>query len=678
MQTKMILLIIFVFFVLSVVNYVYSTKTYNVKSVLQVESARSYPNGDVANFLLSGDDDSSNLQNQMFLLKKRSNLQKLIQLVSLNAKLQDENDEKDIEIKQFTMANEPETSIVFDLVFDDNGNVSVIEDKNIIINSIPLNESYQGADFSIHINSNKKNYSAKLIYIPTDKLITAYNQFIRTSSMSGSSAFNMRNGGLISVDYITSNPEKGIEILNTLNQIYLEEIVFEKSQKARKAIDFIDGQLETLKSVLETNKIILSQFLEKNSSVNVDLETESLLRTLTDVQAQIAEINLEEAEIQGIYTETSPLYQQLRSRRQVLDDQVVVLESKVKDLPTAQQKYISLAKEVEISQTLYSELLNRKLNYSIAEASTLGNIKVIDHAYVERKVSPQLGTVFLINLFGIFIASIIALIRGIYFTPITNPAEIADKKLSSSPLVGILPFADDETKKDFLTQSLESLLVNIKNSQKEGKKIILFTSSTPGNGKSFTSHNFSEHLGHLGYKVLLVDADQKRGALHKNYKKQKISQADFNDLASDTNFMKKYKINDKKYFVPRISRLIDSFQLFDSGVFSKFLELYKPEFDFIIIDTPPFLSVAETSLILGLSDLKYLVVRHELSKPNELKQSEANISQLGLNFDGLIYNAFEKPSGYFGYYQYYGNYQYKYYADRYLYKKYDYENENES
>ena len=175
---------------------------------------------------------------------------------------------------------------------------------------------------------------------------------------------------------------------------------------------------------------------------------------------------------------------------------------------------------------------------------------------------------------------------------------------------------------------------------------------------------------------MLIDADQKRGALHKNYNKQKISQSDFNALASDSNSMEKYKINESKYFIPRISRLVDSFQLFDSGLFSQFLELYKSKFDFIIIDTPPFLSVAETSLILGLADLKYLVVRHDLSKPNELKQSESNIAQLGLNFDGLIYNAFQKPSGYFGYYQYYGNYQYKYYADRYLYKKYDYENES--
>ena len=112
MQTKMIILIIVSFFALSVINYINSTKTYNIKSVLQVESTRSYPNGDVANFLLSGDDDSSNLQNQMFLFKKRSNLKTLIQRLSLNAKLQDPNDEKDIEIKQFIIANEPESSVV--------------------------------------------------------------------------------------------------------------------------------------------------------------------------------------------------------------------------------------------------------------------------------------------------------------------------------------------------------------------------------------------------------------------------------------------------------------------------------------------------------------------------------------------------------------------------------------
>ena len=52
-----------------------------------------------------------------------------------------------------------------------------------------------------------------------------------------------------------------------------------------------------------------------------------------------------------------------------------------------------------------------------------------------------------------------------------------------------------------------------------------------------------------------------------------------------------------------------------------------------------------------------------------------NIEQLGKKFDGLIYNAFKRPSGYYGLYQYYGNYQYKYYADKYLYNSYGYDDE---
>ena len=53
-----------------------------------------------------------------------------------------------------------------------------------------------------------------------------------------------------------------------------------------------------------------------------------------------------------------------------------------------------------------------------------------------------------------------------------------------------------------------------------------------------------------------------------------------------------------------------------------------------------------------------------------------NVNQIGIDFDGLIYNGYKKPSGYYGYYSFYGNYEYQYYADNYLYENYDYESED--
>ena len=56
----------------------------------------------------------------------------------------------------------------------------------------------------------------------------------------------------------------------------------------------------------------------------------------------------------------------------------------------------------------------------------------------------------------------------------------------------------------------------------------------------------------------------------------------------------------------------------------------------------------------------------------ELKQSVRSLDQIGKTYDGIIYNAYKKPSGYYGYYKYYGDYNYQYYAEKYLYNNYEY------
>lgn len=677
MQTKVIALIIFAFISLSLLNYFTTEKTYNIQSVLQVESTRSFGNEDISSFLIAGDSDSSNVQNQMFLYKKRSNLEKLIKDLSLHIYFQNVEDKGSIDFKRFLFKVEPEIGKELVIEFDENGDFRLIENDIAITPLLTTSKSYSSELIEIELASNIKNRSIPIIYQPIENAIFSYNMFIQLRSINSNVGFNMNNGGLISVNYVTSDTEKGKKILDTLNKIYVNEIVIDKSEKARKAINFIDEQLLSLQNVLENNKLILRDFLESNTSIDVDLETQALLATITEVQNKIAQLELEEAEIQGSYTETNPLYLNLISRRAILEEQLELLESKVRNLPTAQQKFISLSREVEISQTLYSELLNRKLNYSIAEASTLGNIKVIDEAYVANKVAPTRASLFLINIIGVILAVVTGLIRGIYFTPITNPAEIADKNISHQPLLGIFPFVDETQSKEndnSLNQSFESFIVNMKNIN-EGAKLISITSPTPSNGKSFTCFNLTKRLAYLGYKVLLIDADQKRGALHKNFNIIKTNLKDFNELESNPEKIEKFKIEQNVYVIPRISKIIDSFQLFDSGKFNRTITAFKDKFDYIIIDTAPFLSVSDTSVIMGSSDLNFLVVRHELSKPGEIKQAMENIEQLGKKFDGLIYNAFKRPSGYYGLYQYYGNYQYKYYADKYLYNSYGYDDE---
>ena len=138
------------------------------------------------------------------------------------------------------------------------------------------------------------------------------------------------------------------------------------------------------------------------------------------------------------------------------------------------------------------------------------------------KILGFLKTIYLIfSVFFTFFASIfVALVRGLYFLPISNPAEIQDSNIDA-PIVGVTPYVElmDESNERLL-QSLESLILAIKSIEKIDKdnaSIILITSPTAANGKSFISRSIATKLSELGHKTLLVDNDLKRGSQHKFY-----------------------------------------------------------------------------------------------------------------------------------------------------------------
>ena len=68
-----------------------------------------------------------------------------------------------------------------------------------------------------------------------------------------------------------------------------------------------------------------------------------------------------------------------------------------------------------------------------------------------------------------------------------------------------------------------------------------------------------------------------------------------------------------------------------------------------------------------MSDVNLLTVRHNYSKMVEIKHAVANLNQISISFDGILYNSYSKPQGYLGYYGLYGNYSYQYYANKYIY-----------
>ena len=198
---------------------------------------------------------------------------------------------------------------------------------------------------------------------------------------------------MLEISYLTNDIDKGIEILNYANSYFISKTIEQESQQARQALNFVDQRLENAVIELQRNKNQLKDFRESNKSINVELEIETIIYNLKEIESQINAIDVEIAKAANLFTEDNPIYLDLINQKEILNKQRIEVEKEIKSLPLAQQQYIDLYREYEVNEEIYTQLLNKKLEYSIKEASTLGNLRIVDNAYFEFLVSPTLTIV---------------------------------------------------------------------------------------------------------------------------------------------------------------------------------------------------------------------------------------------------------------------------------------------
>lgn len=679
MQSKMIFLIVFTAFLLSIAWYISSTKIYKISSLLQVESFNTNALDPTNTFqMISPLNSSADMDNLIVLYESRTNILKIIEGLDLNIKIEDVYDQENIDIKFSHKENDSKYEKIFYILpKEDSLKVFSDEGKDLLIDARYGQEINVFDEFTFNVESAylESERLIKISYRNPLSLYQKYKRAIKLKSFVSQNSF-IRDKGLIEISIDTDDINQGKDIINYANKIFLDQRLFAETEKSRAAIKFIDENLLGLEKAVNQNKERLKKFRETNGSVDLDLETQIIIEKVKKLDEAIDVVNLELADSSEIYTDTNPIYINLTNKKNILTNQKNQILSDIKKMPKEQQEYIDLFSQVEITQSLFEELQARKLGFSILEASTIGDIRVIDSAYVEDMISPTFSSVIFFNFIAIFIAILIALIRGAKFLPITNPAEIIDNGIVE-PILGVFPFDDDinfiNNSESRYKSSLESTIVNlnsISDSKNDSAQIIALTSPTPLNGKSTSSKSLAQGLSLIGKRVLLIDADFKRGGLGSDFNVKSISEETFFNINSSN--LDKYSLSDNLYLIPRIKGLVNSFQFVQSQRFPKIIEFFRSEFDYIIFDTAPILSVADTSLIIKQADINVMIIRHEYNKIAEIKQAIDIFRQINVTLNGLIYNAYSKPKGYYGYYGLYGNYAYSYYSDKYLKDTYEY------
>ena len=184
-------------------------------------------------------------------------------------------------------------------------------------------------------------------------------------------------------------------------------------------------------------------------------------------------------------------------------------------------------------------------------------------------------------------------------------------------------------------------------------QVIVITSAEPGEGKSTTAGNLALALAQDGKKVILIDCDLRKPAIHKRFKLS-------NTLGLSEVLIGKEAVNkaaqsyeDKLVVLTSGKVPPNPSEMLSSKSMTKLLESLKESFDYIILDTPPVQAVTDSQILSTKADGTILVVKSQKTKRDSVKNAMALLRKVNANILGTVLNGVEESRN--NYYYYYGD-----------------------
>lgn len=488
-----------------------------------------------------------------------------------------------------------------------------------------------------------------------------------------------KDSGILSLGYEHPNPLAAQEFLQHVAQAYVRQNVERNSAEASAQLTFVKEQLPNVRRQVDAAQASMSAYQTRVNSVDLTLQTKGLLDQEVTVEGGIQQLRLQQAEMDRKFTRDHPAYQALVRQISQLEGRKASFQNQVKKLPDAQQEILRLTRDLQVSNEMYTALLNQAQQLDVARAGTVGNVRIVDAAAVDATspIKPRKSLVVLIGtLLGGFIAVAVVLLRQLLNRGIEDPAQIEELGL---PVYASIPTSTSQESDsvrgrgpgdgkvhvlaikdpaDLAVEAIRSLRTSLHFARLEAKNnVVLISGCSPHAGKTFVSANLAVVMAQAGQKVLIIDADMRKGTLHKAFgMKQTPGLSDI--LVGKAPFEQGIRAMpglEALSFISRGEVPPNPSELLMHENFTSLLEQVSSNYDLVIIDTPPILAVTDAAVIAHHAGTSLLVTRFGLNQPREVELAKKRFEQNNVKLKGAIFNAVERrTTGYYsyGYYQY--------------------------
>lgn len=476
---------------------------------------------------------------------------------------------------------------------------------------------------------------------------------------------------------ITANASQAVSQQSTYEQEYAaNEVQLTLINHLKKHILSESSNDEVIPANIGLTNGDLTTVVERYNEMLI--ERKRLLRTSHEDNPAVQSLNASiEVMRNSVLAAIQTAEKGLLINRQALERQARKYAGKISDAPVQEKEYLSIARQQEIQANLYLMLLQKREENNITLASTANNAWVIDEPLAGGQVFPQPAQIYMMaGVLGLALPVGIIFLLGLLHFKIETRGDV--EQLTRLPIVGDIPLSPmaetnpiviAENRNELMEEVFRSVRTNLQYLLQPEQKVILFTSTTAHEGKSFCAGNLATSLAYMGKKVVIVGLDIRKTGLNKvfqiSHKERGITQYLANPQHADLmEYCQPSTLSANLFILPGGTIPPNPTELVARQALDDAIETLKKHFDYIILDTAPIGMVTDTQLIARVADLSVYVcrsgytIKSEFKLVNDLK-SENKLPHPCILLNGIDMNKRETGS-YYGYGKYgkYGHYGY--------------------